>query len=130
MGFAFEVDVQKHAIEITHRNLQTGHSGGARNAGNLVTKLPDEFLNHERNVTLIFHDEDTRRPGSGRGLRVWGEHKTPKALLAAEIAAHQGDLGAILLPRHLTLDAVDCPDAKADLTRHLADAGATSKMAR
>jgi hypothetical protein len=51
-------------------------------------------------------------------------------LLAAEIAAHQGDLGAILLPRHLTLDAVDCPDAKANLTRHLADAGATSKMAQ
>ena len=101
MGFAFEVDVQKHAIEITHRNLQTRHSGGARNAGNLVTKLPDEFRNHVRHDGLIFHHEDTRRAGSRRRLRVWGDHKTPKALLAAEIAAHQGDLGAILLPRHL-----------------------------
>jgi hypothetical protein len=35
--------------------------------------------------------------------------RPPKALLAAEIAAHQGDLGAILLPRHLTLDARDEP---------------------
>ena len=124
MGFAFEVDVQKHAIEITHRNLQTRHSGGARNAGNLVTKLPDEFLNHERNVTLIFHDEDTRRPGPGRGLRVRGDHKTPKALLAAEIAAHQGNLGAILLPRHLPLDPVNGANAKPNELGHLPDAGA------